>query len=526
MRKKFLVLIMAIFMIFIVACETDSNEVSKDDKTLGEPKDGGKIVFVAENDPRVLNPLYASDRVTMAITNALYAPLYAIDEDGVEYFLAENLIPSEDHMTYTLVLKDDIVWHDGKEITADDIIFTIERVLDEKQGIYLRETLIFDGKPVEVAKIDEKTVEFKIPKLTMVFPSSLEAIVPLPKHIFENEENLQSSDKNNNPIGSGPFKFKEFIRGESITLERFDEYFRGKPYLDTVVFSILQDNNTANVALKTGEVSANYIEAKDFSKFNSDENFDVITIEEGMLNNMIFNLNSEVLKDKRVRQAIGYAIEKEDVVKASYNSTDYAELAYSVFTPNTLYYTDNVKKYERNIEQAKKLLKEAGYENLKLKIAYINSKKDNQLQALVIQQNLRDVGIDVELIAMDRGAYFEKLIDKNNKDFDLSFNGYAMGYEPDGYKQLFTSGQLYNFMNYSNGEIDELFNKGSIEIDEEVRKEIYEKVQQLIIEDMVEYPIAYPKSFVAIHNKYGGIKEAKPVSIFMFRDLSKLYIKE
>lgn len=128
---------------------------------------------------------------------------------------------------------------------------------------------------------------------------------------------------------------------------------------------------------------------------------------------------------------------------------------------------------------------------------------------------------------MDRGAFYKKLMDpKNNKDFDLAFNGYVMGPEPDSYKSLFMTGSAYNFSNSSNKEIDELWNKGVVETDNAKRGEIYKQIQQKVAEEMVTYPIAYPKSIVAINKKYGGVEEAKPVPIFMFQDLSKLYITE
>ncbi|MBU5677190.1 ABC transporter substrate-binding protein [Alkaliphilus sp. MSJ-5] len=526
--KRFLILMMVAVMVFLTACggnKTQVDQPNTNGTVVNEIKDGGTIIFAIGSDPNVLNPLYAGDRVTMTINNALFAPLYVIDEEGTHFFLAESITPSEDYLTYTLKLKEGIKWHDGEKITADDIVFTIESLLDPAQNSHLRDSFIIDGKPVEVVKVDESTVEFKLPQISMPFISNVSKILPIPKHVFEREIDLAKSDKNASPIGSGPFKFKDSKSGEKVELVRFDEYFDGKAHLDSVVYRVISDPNAANIALQNGELSARYIDPKDAAKFEADPNLNVVTYNEGMLNNMVFNLNNDTLKNKDVRKAIAYAINKEEVIVGAYESTDYAEKAYSVFVPNTTYYTDKVEEYNFDENKAKELLANAGAENLKLKLAYINSNKAQENQGLIMQHQFKNVGIELELIAMERGAFYQKLLDPKNKDFDLAYNGYVMGSEPDGYKGLFTVGSMNNFMNYENLAMDELWNKAVIEKDEVRRGEIYTNIQEEVIEDMVVYPIAYPKSIVAINAAFGGIEEAKPVPIFMFRDLSKLYMK-
>lgn len=525
--KRVLAAVLVSGMTFLSACGSQPASTSKSEGTESKKiKDGGNIVFSIGSDPQALNPLYASDRVTMTINNALYSPLFTLTGDRAKYYLAESVTPSEDYMTYTVKLKKNLKWHDGKPITVDDVIFTMQKILDEKQNSFLRELFIIDGKPVTVNKVDDTTVEFKLPALTMAFMGSLTQVCPIPKHVFENETDLSKSTKNDAPIGSGPFKFKEFNKGESVTLVRFDDYVGGKPHLDSVVFRVIADANSANVALQNGEIAAKYIQPKDAEKYKKDSNFKLVIYDEGMLSNMVFNMNNNTLASKEVKQAIAYAINKDELIKASYVSEDYAQKAYTILTPDVLYYTENVNHYDNNETKAKELLDKAGVKDLKLNLAYMNSSKEDESKALVVQQNLKKIGVEVTLAPLERGAFLKKFLDPKNNEWDLAFNGFVMGSEPDSYKSIFMTGQIYNTSKYSNKEIDDLWNKGVIEKDKAKRQAIYEELQKKIVDDMPLYPIAYSKSIVAISKKYGGVEEAKPVPIFMFQDLSKLYVTE
>lgn len=522
--KKMLAAIMAASMILVTACGTkkDTTPNNTADKAI---KDGGTIIFQAGGDPNVLNPLYGNDRVTMTINNALFSPLFVMNGDKTDFYLAESFEGSSDFLTYTLKFKKDLKWHDGKPLTSDDMIFTLDKILDKKENSLLRDYLVVNDKAIEYKKIDDTTIEFKLPEVTATFKSSVARLTPIPKHIFEGEENIAKSTKNDNPIGSGPYKYKEATKGESVTLVRNEDYFRGKPHLETVVYRIIPDANTANSALTTGEISAKYISAKDVDKFK--DKLNVITFSENMLNNMVINQNNDALKIKEVRQAIAYALDKEELIKGAYTSTEYGDKANTVFTPGTLYHDNNgIEKYDFNIAKSKELLSKAGITSLNLKLAYTNGNKEQEAQSLIVQQRLKDVGINVELMGMERNAFIQKLVDaKNNKDFDLGFNGFVMGVDPDGYKPLFLTGNPNNFMNYSNKDLDTLWGKGAIETDNKKRDEIYKEIQKTIADDMSLYPIVFPKSIVAIDNKFGGVEEAEPAPIFMFRDLSKLYEK-
>lgn len=534
--KKWLILLLALMLLSVTACGSKTTDTpmpadTPKDTGTNEPDaltkvDGGIFILGIGSDPNVMNPLYAGDRVTMTINNALFSPLYVTDSEGTTFYLAESITPSEDFLKYTLKLKEGLKWHDGEDLNADDIVFTMNSTTDENQKANSRGSFVIAGKPVEAKKIDELTVEFTLPEISVPFMGSLGGLRPIPQHIFEGEADLAKSTKNLEPIGSGPFKFKEFKSGEKVELVRFNEYFDGVANLDSIVYRVIADPNTANTALMNGELSARYITVSDVEKFDSNEDFNVVTYKEGMLNNMVFRLTNKDLQNNDVRKAIAYGINKAELISGVYLSEEYAEKAHSIFVPTTSFYTDDVEKYDYDVDKAKELLKDAGVENLKLRLAYINSSKENEGFGLIMQQQLKEIGVEIELIAMERGAFYDKLLDASNPDFDLAFNGFVMGMEPNGYKPLFLEGNMNNFMGYVNKNLDATWESGVVETDESKRSEIYQSIQKQLIDDMVVYPIAYPMSIVAVNNKIGGVEEAIPSPIFMFRDLSKLYIME
>lgn len=485
-------------------------------------KEGGTITFSAGSDPKVLNPMYGNDRVTMTINNALFSPLYFKEGEEIDYYLAESVKNSDDYLTYTLKLKKNLKWHDGKPLTPDDLIFTLDKVLDKTQNSHLRSKLIINDKPVTYKKVDDTTVEFKLSEVLVSFTADLASLRPIPKHIFEGEKDISKSAKNDKPIGSGPYKFKEFKKGESVTLVKNDDYFGGKPHIDNVVYRVIPDANTSESAFLSGEVSALYIKAFAVDKYK--DKGQVVTFDEGMNNNLFFMMTNKQLAKKDIRKAIAYALDKEELLKVGEVSTEYASLGSSVFAPKVPQYTDKLEKYEYNSEKAKELIKSSGESNINLKLAYTIGVKAHETQSVIVKEKLKAVGIDVTLVPLERNAFIEKLFSPDtNKTFDMAFNGFVFGSEPSAYASLFEVGGGNNFTKYENKKAEELFKAASVEKDAKKRDSTYEEIQKLLADDLPLLTLNYPKSIVALDKKIGGYEEAQFAPIFMFRDLSKLY---
>ena len=385
---------------------------------------------------------------------------------------------------------------------------------------------MFGGKPVQVSKVDDLTVKFTLPQVSAAFVGTLVQIYPIPQHVFANESDLEKSSKNDVPIGSGPFKFKEYRAGQYYSLTRFDDYWNGKAKLDSVTYRFAKDSNSANLALQNGEINLKMVDPQDVSRLTKTDKFNFVVYPEGRLAYMTFNQNVPALKSKELRQAIAYAINKNDLVTTAFTSTDYAKPATSFLTPDTLYQTNDVEQYAFNQQKAKDLLKASGApSDLKLRLAYINTNKTQESMGLYIQQQLKALGLNVELMPLDANAMSQRSLDMNNTSYELSLGGYIMGAEPDGYKSLFMSNEAYNYAHYKNPQFDALWDKGSVETDSAKRGEIYKQIQQVVANDMTYYPIAYTNAVVAVDKRYGGTKEAEPKPVYMFQDLSKIYQK-
>lgn len=499
-------------------CGTSNNSTSQakpDTFTYGIDGDPGNSV----------NVITTSDRYGLTEIKALYSPLYMYNADKVQYFLAESMTPSADHLSYTAKLRKNVKWSDGKPFTADDVVFTYDQMLKESNGGWAYSQLIFDGKPVKVEKVDDYTVKFTLPTVSSAAMELLGDIFIMPKHIYDGEANIEKSSKNAKPVGTGPYKLAEYKAGQYVKLVANDNYFLGKPKIKNVVYRIIEDANTAQLALQKGELNALVVQPADISKIQkSNKNLDVIPYGEGRVAYMDFNLSSKLVQNKDVRKAILYALNRKEIIDAAYVSEKYAQPVYTFLPNESKYKSSDTEKYDYNMTKAKELLQKAGVKGLKLKLAYTNNNVAQQKQAAIVQQELKAVGIDVELLGMDSTALSEKMR-KVQTDFDLVFGGYIMGIDPDTFNSLFTSNSEVNYMHYKNSEIDRLFNEGRVEIDEAKRKEIYNQIQKIMQDDAVFYPILSNNRVLVIDKRIGGIKEAGLVPVYTFEDMSKLYYK-
>ncbi|MDY6065208.1 MAG: ABC transporter substrate-binding protein [Finegoldia sp.] len=336
MKKFKLLSILLAFTFIFTACgkqgqdENATNETSTTQEAQNNETatgEGELMVLGIGSDPTTVNPLYANDRVSLTISHVLFDSPYNVKDGEIVYDgLAESMTASEDFLTYTLKIKENAKWHDGNPVVADDFIFTYNSIMDDKQNAPGQSTFKTDSGIIEYKKIDDKTIEFNLPAVDMTFVQSIAEITPIAKHVYENEADLAKSSKNENPIGNGPFKFKEHKTGELYQVERFDDYHGDVAKLDGIAYKVIPDENASLVALENGEISVSYIDAKDVSKYESNGNFNIVSFPEGMVDNVFFKVSSDNMSDVKVRKAISYAIDKNKLIQGTYLSEEYANL--------------------------------------------------------------------------------------------------------------------------------------------------------------------------------------------------------
>ena len=483
------------------------------------------FIYGISGDPgNSVNVITTNDRFGLMEIKALYSPLYMYNADKIEYFLADSMTLSEDGLTYTAKLKKDVKWSDGEPFTADDVVFTFEQMLDEKNGGWAYSQLIFNGKPVKVEKVDEYTVNFILPEVCSPAIEFFSNIFIMPKHVYEGETNFENSEKNATPVGTGPYKFEEYKAGQYVKMVKNDDYFLGAPKIDKVIFRVIEDANTAKLSLQKGEINALVVQASDLKDLENNDKLTTYAYDEGRIAYMVLNTGSSKLQDPNVRKAIFYAINRVDVINAAYGSEEYAKQAYTFLPNESKFNTADVEKYDFNQDKAKELLQAAGVSGLKLKLGYSVNDVPAQKQAAIIQQNLKAIGVDVELAANDGTALTQQMRDPNS-GYDMFLFGYIMGIDPDTFNPLFMSNSSYNYTHYNDPQIDELFNAGKVEKDDAKRKEIYNEIQKKIQDNAVFYPIFENKRILVMSSDLAGVDEAGLVPIYTFEDMSKLYFK-
>lgn len=482
-----------------------------------------KFTYAIDADPSSSNPLSTSDRWGLTMTNMIYSRLLRIQNDGSKkYELAESVETSADGLTITVKLKKDVKWSDGEAFNADDVVFTFTQKANKANGDFA--AMYIADKAIEVVKVDDFTVTFKLPEVSATVIATLIADeYILPEHAYQNTD-LAGKALTVPHVGTGAYKLTEYKRGEYLQFEANENYYGGKASIDKVVLQIIPSTDTRKLALQKGEVDAAVVLPSDIADLNK-ETITPYPYSENRVGYMGLNAGTVELQNKTVRQAILYALNKEDMNKAAYLSADYYQMPVSILPPANPYVTTNVESYSQNIEKAKALLQEAGVSNLTLKLGYSASDPAQTLQATLIQQQLQQIGVNVELAGGDSSAIFAELR-KGSTQYHLFLNGYIRGIDPDGYRFLFAPGATNNYFQYNSPVVGELFDKGAKELDETARKAIYVQLQQVIAEDAIIYPIVDNRRILAVNSRIQGVKEAGLVPIYSMEDMSKLSVKK
>ena len=418
MRKKLLMVLLA----GVLAAGTGAAGVTAfaAENTEGTKAEGGNITIAVTSDPQNINPLYVVDQTSFDMMQSLYCPFFEIVNGEMFYGngLCESVTANDDASEFTLKLKDGLKWHDGEPLTADDVVFTMQVLVDESQNVPYSSYGYVDGKAVEAEKVDDLTVKLTLGSSSAGFLGGLSQVYCIPKHIYEGVDNIGSSELNDNPVGNGPFKFEEYKSGEYYKVTKFDDWF-DDVNLDSITFKIVKDSSSANAALASGDLDARLVSADDYDTVSAYDNVNINTYNSGRVNAMFMNELNEDLQDVNVRQAIAYALNKEEFCQFAFISEDYAEPAYSLFTPDTLYYTEPDNTYDNDPAKAQELLSGAGKTNLSLNLMYVSTDKTMESEALYVQSALANAGITINLVPTDESTFKNKTKDPECTDYDL-----------------------------------------------------------------------------------------------------------
>lgn len=510
----------------LAACGNSGSTASSTDTSSEATSTGDTSTFTyaISGDPASLNPINTSDRWGLTVSNIIYSPLVVVEGDGTtKNALAESVEPAEDGLSLTVHLKQDVKWSDGEDFTADDVVFTYQQKVKKENGN--ADQLWVDDQPIDIQKVDDYTVKFVLPSASAAALQNIatETFI-IPEHVYKDVADFSVNELPVDPVGTGPYKLVEYKPGEYFRFEANEYYYDGKASIENLTLRIIESSDTAKVALQKGEVDAAVILPSDIEEIDQSQ-ITVYPYSENRIGYLGLNTKSEGLTDVKVRQAILYALNKEELNTGAYLSDEYYDTPYSFLPPSNPYVTEDVEKYETNIEKAKELLQEAGVSDLQLNLAFTSTDPAQTIQATLIQQQLQQAGITVTLEGGDGTAIFTELKKAGSTKYNLFLGGYIMGNDPDLYSSLFTTDGSANYFQTDNATTDELFAKAAVELDESKRQELYDELQQAIAEDARIYPIVDNKKIIAINNRIENVDAAGLIPIYTFEDVSKLTIK-
>ena len=493
--KRKLIYLSILVLLVLFACSQKENKketVEKEEK---------KILTMAQKaEIKTLDPQKATDSVSRSIIKLINQTLVYIDNEGnIVPELAQEITKVSPKETL-IKIKNDIKFSNGETLTIDDVLFSLERAKASpkmSQDLYMIESF---------EKVDDRTLKintlYDAGNLLHKLASGGVAIVN--KKALEKDEN--------NIIGTGMFKLKEWIAGEKLVLERNEFFKDSKSNIDSLVVKFVPEANSRMIMLETGEIDlARDLLPLDFKKISEDTKFTTVEIETPSNMFLGFDLRNELLADKRVRQAIAYAINNEDLVKTVFNGS--ASVATSPVPKITTGHNENSNNYPQNIEKAKQLLAEAGYPNgfnIELFVSEDNQRID---MAVIIQDNLKKIGINAEIKTFQWAAYVSTIENPNiiKPLFIMSWN--ISNDDPDEVLYpLYHSSQIdahTNVVFYKNEKFDNLISEARETTDKEKRMKLYEEAQDIIQEDLPHYTLVYPKQNFAYKASIKNIKYNK-----------------
>ena len=499
MKKAFfLIVLITIILLIVISCQKSDKSMS------GKGKYGGVLVFGRSGDSVGLDPGRETDGESMYIADNIYNCLVEFKPGTTEVIpgLAKKWSISDDGLEYTFNLRKGVKFHDGTDFNADAVVFSLKRQLDENHPFYKYGPWKYWGYMEmsaivkDIVKVDEYTVKIllKKPEAPLIANLAMQfASIVSPTAYEKYKEGFY-----NNPVGTGPFKFVSWTKGDNIVLEANEDYWDGRPYLDRVVFKAIPDATARFLALKKGEVDIiDYPSPDDIPAIEAEESLKVVKQAGLNVGYLALNVEKKPLDNKLVRQAINYAINKQDILDGVYGSLGQA--AKNPIPPGMWSYNDSIKDYEYNPKKAKELLEKAGVGNgFKMDLWAMPVSRpynpNGKKVAEIIQAQLAEVGIKANITSYDWGTYLDKTEQGEHDSALLGWTG--DNGDPDNFLWVLLSTPAAtkpagNISFWKNSEFTALIKEAKESNDIKKRTRLYKKAQEIFHEEAPWVPLAH-----------------------------------
>ncbi len=480
----------------------------------GEPRFGGTLVVGTNADPGALNPGITTSVPTHVVTGPMFNGLVGIDQElQPTPDLATSWEVSPDGLTTTFRLAQDVRWHDGQPFSSADVKFTFEQILlpfSARTKAALTPVLAGIDAP------DDTTVTFRFSRPYPAFLALIDKVnAPiLPRHLYEGTDPM-TNPVNQRPVGTGAFKFASATPGNEYRMVRNDDYFgEDGPYLDEIVVRVIPEQASLAAAFEAGEVD--YLPLPPEAEVDRLAELDgVVATDAGReafasVTFLVFNLERPALQDRRVREAIALAVDKQFIIDAVLDGNGIPTTG-PISPDLATFYSDDVVVHPPDAERARTLLADAGAADLAL--TFVHDPSVARLAA-VLKDQLDQIGIDLQLVSLERNAWIDRLYQA--KDFDLSYTNFENGPDPAiGVHRAFLSSNIgpvpfSNAAQYRNPRVDDLLTRAGTTVDTDERVKLYDEFQKIVSEELpylylyqVDRGVLYRSEFAGLHDDSG-----------------------
>jgi len=473
--------------------------------------DNDTLVIGAGAEALGLEPRLETDVPSFERINIIMEPLVKFNVDmELAPLLAKDWNVSDDTMELWFLLEEGVKWHDGEPFTAEDVKYTFEWVLNPENaapnmGLYQ------DIEQIEI--INDYEIKFYLRQPNSFLLNNIARMPIVPKHDGDREDFRQK------PIGTGPYKLVSWTRDDRMILEANEDYWQGKPIIPNVVFRPIPENATRLLAFEAGEIDVfqGGVVPQEIDRLEADPNYIVQRVTGTGYNYLGFNTQVGSLSDVRVRQALSYVINREGIVSRVLNGI--GEPGISPVSKALPWFNPDVERYEYNPEKAAELLADAGYGpgDIKLRL-YTNENPERMRIAEILQFEAEQVGIHVDVIIEEWGAYLTRI--QETDDFDIFILGWAGQLDPDRamIRQFHTDG-ANNYGKYSNPRVDYLLEQGrTVPPESQESLDLYGEAQEIIVREAAYGFINYSEE-VGLQHPWVGNWEVHPYSAAAWQDI-------
>jgi len=486
---------------------------------------GGTLVDAMSGEPSGLIAMMAGESSASAIASNIFNSLLKYDKNlELTGELAQSWDVSSDQKTITFHLKPNLKWADGMPLTSEDVLFTWNTVTDDKT----RSPYGADYKLVKKAEApDSKT--FKVSYAQPYAPAldSWSGLHILPKHLLK-EQDINNTPFSRNPVGSHYYQLDQWKKGESLSLKRNPNATQGQAKIDHLVSRIIPDRASQFLELMADNIDSMSLNSIQYARiFPSRPDLNAKIAQYKELGNSYtylgFNLKHKPFDDVRVRQAVNYAIDKQEIIDGVLLGLGLPVA--SPYKPGTRWSNPKLQPYPYDPQKAIALLKEAGFEDhdydgildrdgqpLSFEIL-TNQNKEREMSAVLVQRRLKEIGVDVKIRVVEWATFISRFI--KTGDFNVVLLGWGLGLEPDQFNIWHSSQQApgqFNFIGYKNPKVDKLLEAGRLELNPDKRMKIYHEFAEILLEDSPIVYLSAGYSLQGVHKRIKGIDEPPPAA--------------